>query len=260
MRTALAALTLAAITMAAPAAHAVTPLPARGDTSVYDAANVIDDATETKLEALDTELLQKTGVAQVIVTVPKLEGETIDQLAVRVQHDWGVGAKNKDESVVIALAVADRKVFIATGYGTEPYLPDGKVGAIRDHARPQLSHNDFSGGIYSIARETAAVAATAHDVTLVGAPPIEERARRDAGCAGQGATIVFFVIFILIAIAGRRGGGGGGFWTGAVLGSMWGRGFGGSDRGGGGWGDSGGGGFGGFGGGSGGGGGAGGDF
>src|SRR6478752_3472914 len=100
MRTALAAATLAALVLAAPAAHAVTPLPARGDTSVYDAANVIDPATESKLEALDTELWQKAGVSQVIVTVPKLEDETIDQLAVRVQHDWGVGVKGKDESVV----------------------------------------------------------------------------------------------------------------------------------------------------------------
>src|SRR4051812_2135739 len=157
MRTALAATTLAAIVLAAPAAHALTPLPARGDTSVHDAANVIDDATEAKLEALDTELWQKTGVAQIIVTVPKLEGETIDQLAVRIQHDWGVGSAGKDESVVIALSVADRKVFIATGYGTESYLPDGKVGAIRDDAKPQLAHNDFSNGIYTIARETADV-------------------------------------------------------------------------------------------------------
>ncbi len=246
------------IALIATTASAVTPLPARGDHSVYDAASVIDPQTEAQLESLDTELMQKAGVAIVIVTVPRLEGETIDQLAVRVQHDWGVGTRGSDESVVITLAVEDRKIFIATGYGTEGYLPDGKVGALRDHARTKLSAGDFSGGIFQLANEAATIAAAAHDVTLTGAAPITERPARDVGCTGAGTMVAFLVIFLLLSMFGRRGGGGGGgFLAGAVLGSMFNRGNSGGDGFGG---DSGGGGFGGFGGGSGGGGGAGGDF
>ncbi len=236
-------------------AAAVTPLPARSDHSVYDAAGVIDAPRVAQLEAIDTELMQKAGVAIVIVTVPKLVDETIDQLAVRVQHDWGVGVKGKDESVVIALSVADRKIFIATGYGSEGYLPDGKVGELRDRAHDALHAGDFAGGLLSIDREAAAIAAASHHVTLTGvaSAPVPQ----DDGCAGNVGTIGTFALFALfILFRLRRGGGGGGlgaFLGGAMLGGLFGRGGSSSSSGGGG-------GFGGFGGGSGGGGGAGGNF
>src|SRR5262245_9879776 len=152
-------------------AGAATPLPPIGDHSVYDAANVIDDDVEQRMELLNRELFDKAQVAIVVLTVPKLEGETISDLAVRVQHDWGVGVKGKDEGAVIALSLADRKIFIATGYGSEGYLPDGKVGEIRDHARPALRANDFSNGLFLVDAEVARVAADAHHVTLSGSPP-----------------------------------------------------------------------------------------
>ena len=256
-------LAVVVLVLATTPALALTPLPEKTDHSVYDAANVIDAATEARLESLDTDLYAKTGLAMVIVTVPKLDAETIDQLAVRVQHDWGVGKKGTDESVVIAVAVEDRKIFIATGYGSEGYLPDGKVGEIRDRARPLLAANDYAHGVLQIAQEVAPIAAAAHHVVLddsVRSVTPAPRAR-DTGCGSTIPTIVFFAIFAVIALLGRRGGGGGGlggFLPGMVLGSMFGR-----NGGGGGGGDDfggGGGGFGGFGGGSGGGGGAGGDF
>jgi hypothetical protein len=93
---------------AASTAWARTALPERGDRSVHDAAGVIDDGVEQKMEMLHTELWQKARVAIVIVTVPRLEDETIEELAVRIGQSWGVGQKGKDEGVVVALSVEDR--------------------------------------------------------------------------------------------------------------------------------------------------------
>jgi uncharacterized protein len=261
------ALTLAVLAASAAQAAAVTPLPDRGDHSVYDTANVIDDAREQALEAINRELVQRAGVAIVVVTVPRLVDETISDLAVRVQHDWGVGQRGKDESVVIALSVEDRKIFLATGYGSEGYLPDGKVGEIRDLATPALRRNDFSSGLYTADVAVAQVAAAAHNVTLTGVAPA---ARTRGGDDSWVLTLVFLGILVVVgALASRgrggRGGGGGfgSFWLGALLGGLFSNrgGFGGGGFGGSGGGDNGGGGgFGGFGGGSGGGGGAGGNF
>jgi uncharacterized protein len=260
-----AVLALAFVVASATHAAASTPLPERGDHSVYDAANVIDDARERALEAINTELFARAGVAVVVITVPQLVDETISELAVRVQHDWGVGQRGKDESVVIALSVADRKIFLATGYGSESYLPDGKVGEIRDLATPFLRTNDFSAGLYTADLAIAQTAAAAHGVTLAGAAAAPLPRARGGGDSGW-LTLVFLGIIIVVgALASRgrggRGGGGGfgSFWIGALLGGLlgnrgrggWGGGDGGGDAGGG---------FGGFGGGGGGGGGAGGNF
>ncbi len=255
---------LALCVVAARDAHAVTPLPQRGDHSVYDVAGVIDAATESQIEAIDRELFDKAGVAIVVVTVPKLEGETIGQLALRVQESWGVGVKGKDESVVIALSVADRAIFFASGYGSEPYLPDGKLGEIRDHVTPMLRANDYGGGLLRGVREVASVAAAAHGVKLLGDDSVGQggaiaNEQPSTGCNDSVLTIaVLLVIVLSFAFRGRGGGGRGRrggffFWPmGGWIGG--GRGRGGFGGGGGG------GGFGGFGGGTGGGGGAGGKF
>lgn len=261
MRVALALLVLLGVLAgSATRARARTPLPARGDHAVYDTAGVIDAPTVARIESLDRELVAKTGVPIVIVTVPKLASdETIEQLAVRVQHDWGVGQRGKDESVVIALAVADRKIFFATGYGSEGYLPDGKVGAIRDSVHGKLAANDFSGGLWDATNRLATIAAAAHGTTLIGAAPVRAPAARDD--VSWWPMVVVFGVFAVLLVLGRRhggGGGGGGFFTGVLLGNLLSGGRGGWGGGGGGGGD--GGGFGGFGGGSGGGGGAGGNF
>jgi uncharacterized protein len=252
-------LALAVLVVTATTASANTPLPARGDHSVYDAAGVIDPARTQQLEATNTELMQRAGVAIVVVTVPKLVDETISELAVRVQQAWGVGGKGKDESVVIALAVEDRKIFLATGYGSEGYLPDGKVGELRDRATPALRANDFAAGLVIADLAVAQVAAAAHNVTLTGVPAMAATRRADE--PSNVMTLIFLGVFALVAIGGmfrgrggRGGGGFGSFAAGALLGSLFGRG------GGGGGGGDGGGGGGGFGGGGGGGGGAGGSF
>ncbi|HEX5061263.1 MAG TPA: TPM domain-containing protein [Kofleriaceae bacterium] len=234
---------------------------------MYDAADVINDSTEAQMEAISRELFAKAGVAIVVVTVPELVDETIEQLAVRIQHDWGVGTKGKDESVVIALSVADRQIFLATGYGSEPYLPDGKVGEIRDHALPALRANDYSRGLLTAVRETAKVAADAHGVKLLGDDSVGQsttptaRTSEDTGCSDELVSFAIIIV-ILLLLGGRRRGGRGGRRGGFIVGPWFGWG-GGRSWGGGGddfGGSGGGGGFGGFGGGSGGGGGAGGRF
>jgi uncharacterized protein len=254
-----ALLAVAIIVATVTGAAALTPLPTPTDRSVYDLAGVIDDARKRQLEAINSELFARAKVAIVVVTVPRLVDETISDLAVRVLHDWGVGVRGSDESVVIALSVEDRKIFLATGYGSESYLPDGKIGEIRDRATALLRANDFSGGLYVADLAVAQAAAAAHGITLTGVPPAQRMRAGNGDNYGGLIALGVLVLFVVVAGAlrgrGGRGGGGGsgGFWAGALLGSLIGnRGEGGGGGGGGG--------FGGFGGGSGGGGGAGGDF
>jgi len=272
-RASLPLVVLLALAVSPAIAAAVTPLPPRTDTAVHDAAGVIDPQNAASIEALSTELRQKTGAAIIVLTVPRLVDETIEDLAVRAGQTWGLGQKGRDEGVVIALSVEDRKIFIATGYGAEGYLPDGKVGAIRDEARPLLGNGDYGGGLWLITQRAAQAAATEHNATLTGTAelPPAPSGRRGSGCTGSVLGLLL-LLFLLGGLAGggrggrgggrglRGGGGWGGFLLGAALGNLLGGGGRGGFGGGGFGGGGGGGGFGGFGGGGFGGGGAGGDF
>lgn len=151
---------------------ALTGLPARTDQMIYDTAGVIDDAAEQRLERDVHELWRKAGVSIVVVTVPALDGETIDEFAVRVGQTWGVGKRGEDKGLVVAFARDDRKIYVATGYGTEGYLNDGRVGQLLDQtAIPALRANRFSDGLTALVDAFVADSARQFDVTINGVEP-----------------------------------------------------------------------------------------
>jgi uncharacterized protein len=148
-------------------------LPPRTDHAVYDLANVIDPASEQLMERVNHELYSRAGVAILVLTVPRLENETIDELAVRTGHTWGIGDAGRDRGLVIALSTSERRIFVATGYGTEEYLPDGRVGALIDEqAIPYLRANRYSEALLRLNMALAQISAAHYGVSLdlTGAP------------------------------------------------------------------------------------------
>ena len=243
-----AALHLAVLLFAATSSSlAQVEIPRARDRAVHDFARVIAPRTAAAIENLSTALLRKTGVAVVVVTVPRLEGEPIEDFAVRVGQDWGVGRKGEDRGVVVALALEERWFFIATGYGVEGFLPDGRVGAIRDRvAMPYLKRGDYSEGLLKTVEALAGAAAEEYGVRIDGAggaPPASggrlPAPLRILFTLMMIAGLIYLAIrhptlFLLLLLSGRGGGfsGRGGFGGGSGFGGFGGGGFGGGGAGG----------------------------
>jgi uncharacterized protein len=234
---------------------------------VTDLAGAIQPDTKARLEALCTELDQKTGAEMAIVTVHSLEGQSIENYAVDLYKQLGIGSKRDNRGVLLLLSPDERKYRIEVGYGLEPVINDARAGDTGRAMVPLLRNGDFSSAIEVAAWQLAKYIADDRGVILSGQPPARQVRRREEGSRGGIPIWVILGIFLLVWLASRssggRGGGGSGWWLWPLLagwggggrGGGWGGGgFGGSGWGGGG--DSGGGGFGGFGGGSSGGGGA----
>jgi uncharacterized protein len=242
---------------------------------VTDLAGVIREETKARLEALCTELEQKTGAQMAIVTVHSLDGESVETYAVDLYKQLGVGGKKDNRGVMLLVAPNERKYRIEVGYGLEPVINDARAGDAGRAMVPYLRQGNYNNAIETAAWQLAKYIADEAGVTLSGQPPVRRIRTRGRGDATVG--IIFFIVFfIILSIIGnllkrgggpRSGGGGGLLWfvLGLLAGSSGGRsggswdggGFGGSSGGS----DSGsGGGFGGFGGGSSGGGGASGDW
>jgi uncharacterized protein len=220
--------------------------------AVNDFANIIDQENAAKIEALSREVLEKTGTAVVVVTVPTIgEGEETSLYVNGLYKAWGIGKKGEDKGVLVFLTLKERKIRIETGYGVEGILPDGLVGEIRDtYFKPQLKAGNYGQAFYDTVYALSSIIAKDAGVQLSGSPaPTPTRARVQQKGMNVFGLIFFFIVaalllgtrtgrsmlpwILLMFLGGGRGGGGGG-------------GFGG--------------GFGGFGGGGSGGGGAGGDF
>ena len=118
------------------------------DFFVNDFADVIDDNIETELQAIGASLYNQTTAQVVVVTVESLDGYEVDEYALELGREWGVGSEDTDNGVVLLLSETDRQVTIQVGYGLEGCLPDGKTGRILDnYAIPYLRNDDFSTGL-----------------------------------------------------------------------------------------------------------------
>ena len=224
-------------------AAAQTPLPRTTQgRSVYDTAGVISQTHVAVMERAHAELRNKAGVSIAVVTVPQLDAaDSIEEFAVRFGHERGVGRKGEDRGIVVALSVRDRRIFVATGYGVEGYLPDGKVGRfIDEYAVPHLRGNDFSSGLTNLSLGLVQASAQEFQVAVTGQPQVTRRRprRRAPGMADLILGIIAGIGFLYMAIrhprllfwillsgrlSGRRGGGGfggGGFWGGGGFGGF----------------------------------------
>jgi uncharacterized protein len=239
---------LLALAQLAAAAEPTVPSP-RG--YVSDFVGVIDPRTTDELNALIGELKVKTGAEIAVVVVNSTAPLTAFDYAMKIAEVWKPGTRGKDNGVVFLAAIADRQMFILTGYGVEDVLPDGKVGEIRDRlVRPAFRRGDYAEGIRAATQAMAAIIARGAGVQLSEGKPQAVDARSGPVPLGALLPILVFIILLFLVMGawsvplflGRGGGFGGGF--GGGLGGF----------------SGGGGGFGGFGGGSFGGGGAGGDW
>ncbi len=115
---------------------------------VNDFAGVIPDDTESQLETALQQFEQEQTVEVTVVTVPSLEGDSIEGYAVRLFKEWGIGKKGVDNGVLLLVAVGERDVRIEVGYGMEPYITDGQAGRILDErVIPDLRLDNYAMGI-----------------------------------------------------------------------------------------------------------------
>ena len=115
---------------------------------VTDLANVIDAGTEAEIVARLEQLERQTSSEIAIVTVPSLDGVPVDDYAVRLFKEWGIGQAKQDNGVLVLVAPNEREMRIEVGYGLEGILPDGLAGQIiREQFIPRFRDNDYNGGI-----------------------------------------------------------------------------------------------------------------
>lgn len=231
---------------------------------VNDFANVIDPAFEEKINAVTSELLTKTEIPVVVVTMPDIGENEYNDYANRLYENWGIGKKGVDKGVLIFITVKERKMRIEVGYGLEGVITDGTAGEIRDrYMTPYLTQDKYGEGILNGTAAVSLIIAKASGVELIGEVQVSRPQTRNNSRFSL-LPVIIIVLFLIFGGRGGRGGlllllplllGGGSYrGTNRYMGSGFG-GFGGGFRG-----FGGGGGFGGFGGGMSGGGGAGGGF
>jgi len=208
-------------------------------TYVSDFAGVVDDTSKQQIQAVCTEVYEKTHATIEVVTIQSLDGMPIENFATQLEDKWKVGAKGTDKGVLLIVVVKDHKWRIEVGYGLEGILNDAKVGDIGRSVAPQLHQGQYGPGLLNGAQQVGNVIATDAGVTLTGVPDVPQPVRQSSR-GFPWIKLILFIFFILIFVRGGRGGRGGWLWflLGNMMGGGSGRGNGDSGFGGGGGGGS----------------------
>jgi uncharacterized protein len=91
---------------------------------------------------------RKTGAQMVIAIFSSLEGESLEDVSIRLAEQWKVGYKGVDNGVILLVFVKDRKLRIEVGYGLEPVITDAvSAGIIRDVIAPRFREGRYAAGL-----------------------------------------------------------------------------------------------------------------
>ena len=115
---------------------------------VNDYANILSSETEQYIMNRSVALNNVDGTQIVVVTVNNLEGMTLENYATQLFRSFGIGDKQKNNGLLLLLALEEREFRVEVGYGLEGILPDGKTGRFQDqYIIPYLRDNNWDEGI-----------------------------------------------------------------------------------------------------------------
>lgn len=115
---------------------------------VNDFAGIFTAEQKQSLETKISNFEKDTSNELSVVTIPNLGGDTIENFAVKLFQDWGIGKKNKDNGILLLIARDDRQMRIEVGYGLEGALTDAQsFWIIQNVLKPSFQSGDYYGGI-----------------------------------------------------------------------------------------------------------------
>lgn len=190
--------------------------------NVYDETNTLSQETIDYLNKTTYDLKKKTGGEIGVVIVKSLEGYSLEEYATKIFNDIKIGDKDKDNGVLILLALLDkdnRQVKIETGYGAEGFVPDayasriiremGRVVAENENDRP------FEKAVLEGYAQIIKLYEGEYGVNIAAREPQEEIDYSDDNYKdGDSFLAIFKLIFIIAVISmifrNRNNGGPGG--------------------------------------------------
>jgi uncharacterized protein len=166
--------------------------PLRG--RVNDYAKVLAADQTRKLEDQLAQFERDTGHQVVVLTVPSLEGDSLEDFSIRVAENWKIGKKGLDNGVILVVVPKDRRLRLEVGYGLEGVLPDAVANQITNqYIIPHFRTGDFTAGV---------VAGIDAVLKIIKMEPLPEAARqKPSNSTGSGFGSLGGLVLLLAAIA-----------------------------------------------------------
>ena len=167
---------------------------------VNDYANVL---SADQIKALNERLFayeDSTSSQIAVVLEPSANGLAAIDRAMFLARGWGVGQKNKNNGILLYIAVNDRKFFTVTADQMQDKLGASRLGQIEnDYLVPNLRNQDYFTAILQTTE--------AFEKALMGKFKGKASRKHKSGTRGWFSIVVAIILLIIMS----RGGGGGGY-------------------------------------------------
>ncbi len=115
---------------------------------VVDSAEILQPVTRSQLTVRIRGHEIRTTDQIVVLTVPTIGDESVEEYAAKVFEAWKLGVKGKDNGVLVVIVPRDRKMRIEVGYGLEGTLTDvASSRIIRNVMTPQFKAGNYDQGV-----------------------------------------------------------------------------------------------------------------
>jgi uncharacterized protein len=115
---------------------------------VTDLAHVFSATEVERISRMLSTYEEETSHQLAVLTVPSLDGESIESFSLRVANAWGLGRKSVNNGILVTLAMRERATRIELGLGFEPYISDAKANEIMNQAMiPAFARGQFAEGV-----------------------------------------------------------------------------------------------------------------
>jgi uncharacterized protein len=135
------------LTQAAPNCDSVTDPGLRG--RVSDHADALTAAEEASLTDRLASFEQRSGHQTFVVTLRELGGQSSATVARCIGNRWGIGNAERDDGIIILLAMAERETRVAFGSGVSEAENDPRAAGVVEAMATRLSVGDIAGGLDS---------------------------------------------------------------------------------------------------------------
>jgi len=170
---------------------------------VNDFAGVIDPPGEARIEDVIRRLQDASGDVIVVATVETVAPyANAREYAVKLfeNHGRGIGQRDKDNGLLVLLAMKEREVQVEVGYGLEQFITDGFAGETsRVVMAPHFRRGEFGEGLLNGVARIAGRIAEGRGVELEGVP----RPAAPTRSAPQVPGILIFFLILLFSIVVR---------------------------------------------------------
>ena len=143
----LSALLLALLLTAASALAAPKVVQPTEDFYVNDSANVLSDEVEGLIVLNNDKLYAACGAQIVFVTVPTTGTASIEDYAYTLFNSWGIGSSDKNNGILLLMAIDDDDYWLMQGKGLQDYITSGDLDdMLLNDLEPDFAAKDYSAG------------------------------------------------------------------------------------------------------------------